>query len=103
MGGGMAKNLVQKGHDVVAYDVCQDAVCIPLKRGLGEHADKLVQVGTPAEVAAQTRVMHVTYISIKPTDIKDKNYLIYLVIHIMQHHIICSDIGHYAAQQRSCP
>ena len=57
MGGGMAKNLVQKGHDVVAYDVCQDAVCIPLKKGLGEHADKLVQVATPAEVAAQTRVI----------------------------------------------
>ena len=57
MGGGMAKNLVQKGHDVVAYDVCQDAVCIPLKRGLGEMADKLQQVGTPSEVAAQARVI----------------------------------------------
>ena len=57
MGGGMAKNLCEKGHDVVAYDVCQDAVCIPLRKGLGEHADKLVQVGTPAEVAAQTRVI----------------------------------------------
>ena len=68
MGGGMAKNLVQKGHDVVAYDVCQDAVCIPLKKGLGEHADKLVQVGTPAEVAAQTRVMNDTYNSMKLVD-----------------------------------
>ena len=67
MGGGMAKNLVQKGHDVVAYDVCQDAVCIPLKKGLGEHADKLVQVGTPAEVASQTRVMVVPYFTIKHT------------------------------------
>jgi len=57
MGGGMAKNLCQKGHDVVAYDVCQDAVCIPLRKGLGEHADKLVQVATPAEVAAQTRIL----------------------------------------------
>ena len=56
MGGGMAKNLVQKGHDVVAYDVCQDAVCIPLKKGLGDMADHLVQVATPAEVASQTRV-----------------------------------------------
>ena len=53
----MAKNLVQKGHDVVAYDVCQDAVCVPLKRGLGEMADKLQQVGTPSEVAAQARVI----------------------------------------------
>ena len=49
--------MVQKGHDVVAYDVCQDAVCIPLKRGLGEMADKLQQVGTPSEVAAQARVI----------------------------------------------
>ena len=57
MGGGMAKNLVQKGHDVVAYDVCQDAVCIPLKRGLGDMADKLQQVATPAEVASQARVI----------------------------------------------
>ena len=57
MGGGMAKNLVQKGHDVVAYDVCQDAVCIPLKRGLGKMAEKLQQVGTPSEVAAQARVI----------------------------------------------
>ena len=56
MGGGMAKNLVQKGHDVVAYDVCQDTVCIPLKKGLGDMADKLQQVGTPSEVAAQARV-----------------------------------------------
>ena len=52
----MAKNLVQKGHDVVAYDVCQDTVCIPLKKGLGDMADKLQQVGTPSEVAAQARV-----------------------------------------------
>ena len=53
----MAKNLVQNGHDVIAYDVCQDAVCIPLKRSLGEMADKLKQVGSPAEVASQTRVI----------------------------------------------
>ena len=57
MGGGMAKNLVQKGHDVVAFDVCQDAVCIPLKRGLGDRADKLTQVACPADVASQTRVI----------------------------------------------
>jgi len=57
MGGGMAKNLVQNGHDVIAYDVCQDAVCIPLKRSLGEMADKLQQVGSPAEVASQTRML----------------------------------------------
>ena len=75
MGGGMAKNLVQKGHDVVAYDVCQDAVCIPLKKGLGEHADKLVQVGTPAEVAAQTRVIVVTYLTILFSTIRSKNEL----------------------------
>ena len=36
MGGGMAKNLCEKGHDVIAYDVCQDAVCIPLRKGLIE-------------------------------------------------------------------
>ena len=53
----MAKNLVQKGHDVVAFDVCQDEVCIPLKRGLGDMADKLTQVGSPSEVASQTRVI----------------------------------------------
>ena len=52
----MAKNLVQKGHDVVAYDVCQDTVCIPLKKGLGDMAEHLIQVATPAEVASQTRV-----------------------------------------------
>ena len=75
MGGGMAKNLVQKGHDVVAYDVCQDAVCIPLKKGLGEHADKLVQVGTPAEVAAQTRVSVVLYFTILFGTIRSINEL----------------------------
>ena len=53
----MAKNLVEKGHDVIAFDVCQDEVCIPLKRGLGDLADKLTQVGSPSEVASQTRVM----------------------------------------------
>ena len=58
MGGGMAKNLVQKGHDVIAYDVCQDAVCIPLRKGLGDMADKLKQVGSPSEVASQTRVTY---------------------------------------------
>ena len=57
----MAKNLVQNGHDVIAYDVCQDAVCIPLKRSLGEMADKLKQVGSPAEVASQTRVIITCY------------------------------------------
>ena len=56
MGGGMAKNLVEKGHDVIAFDVCQDAVCIPLKQGLGDKADKFKQVGSPSEVAAQTKV-----------------------------------------------
>ena len=54
----MAKNLVQKGHDVIAYDVCQDAVCIPLRKGLGDMADKLKQVGSPSEVASQTRVTY---------------------------------------------
>ena len=61
MGGGMAKNLVEKGHDVIAFDVCQDAVCIPLKRSLGDNADKLKQVGSPSEVASQTKVTFGAY------------------------------------------
>ena len=56
MGGGMAKNLVEKGHEVVAFDVCQDVVCIPLKKNLGDKADKLQQVASPAEVASLTKV-----------------------------------------------
>ena len=61
MGGGMAKNLVEKGHDVIAFDVCQDAVYIPLKRSLGDNADKLKQVGSPSEVASQTKVTFGAY------------------------------------------